>query len=193
MTWSRTLSYTLIGAAALAILACGGTVGRGTPTPRPTPTSERSPSPTALSRTATPEATATIAARATPAPGSPTATITTQSPTPTRTPRGPLPTPTPKTAPVGEPISTTGSELFLDVFGLGEETIVKGTAIVVAGRTRADAVLSINGVIIPLDADGRFEVTVALQPGPNLIEVVASDLNGNEKSRVMLVTALPEA
>ncbi|MBI4306012.1 MAG: hypothetical protein HY678_06800 [Chloroflexi bacterium] len=190
MTWSRKAGYALIGAATLAIIACGGTVSRGTPAPQRTASPAPTPSPTAVSPT--PAMTPTTAS-ATPLPRStPSPTPLAGTPTPTRTPRGPLPTPT-QSAPVGEPISSTGSELTLDIFGLGEETIVKGTAIVVAGRTRADAVLSINGVIIPLDADGRFEVTVALQPGPNLIEVVVSDLNGNEKSRLMLVTALPEA
>ncbi|MBI2965645.1 MAG: hypothetical protein HYY34_05530 [Chloroflexi bacterium] len=92
-----------------------------------------------------------------------------------------------------EPVATVTTELTLDIFGIGEETIVRGASIIVAGRTRADAVLSINGVIIPMDADGRFEVTVALNPGPNLIEVVASDLDGNQKSRVLTVIALPEA
>jgi uncharacterized protein YfaP (DUF2135 family) len=94
---------------------------------------------------------------------------------------------------VTEPVATVSTELALDIFGIGEETIVRGASIIVAGRTHADAVLSINGVIIPMDADGRFEVTVALNPGPNLIEVVASDLDGNQKSRVLTVIALPEA
>lgn len=91
-----------------------------------------------------------------------------------------------------EPVATVSTELSLDIFGIGDETKVRGTSIIVAGRTRADAVLSINGVIIPMDAGGRFEVTVALNPGPNLIEVVASDLDGNQKSRVLVVIALPE-
>lgn len=179
-------------------IACGGTVGRGTPAPDrvqasptggqatsgPTATSRASPIPTPT-RSPTPGTVATTGTSPTPA-----GTVTS---VPKLTPtRSALPTATPKPV-VVDAAATVSTELTLDIFGVGEETIVRGSSIIVAGRTRPDAVLSINGVIIPMDAEGRFEVTVALNPGPNLIEVVASDLDGNQKSRVLTVIALPEA
>jgi hypothetical protein len=196
----------ILGVAALAALAgaaCSGTVGRGTPVPGRTPEpAARTTTATATASLTSPSATATALAPTparspSPATASPVTPTRAPSPSPTApvvtlTPRLVLPTATP-TAVVGNPVATVSTELTLDIFGIGEETIVKGASIIVAGRTRADAVLSINGVIIPLNADGRFEVTVALNMGPNLIEVVASDPSGNQKSRVLAVIALPEA
>ena len=182
----RRFGVLLVGAiafAGLAGMACGGTVGRGTPVPDRTQTASESP---ASGATATSPAASPI-----PTPTQTPGAAPTQA-LPTLTPRSVLPTATPKPV-VTDPAATVSTELTLDIFGIGEETIVKGSSIIVAGRTRADAVLSINGVIIPMDDEGRFEVTVALNMGPNLIEVVASDLDGNQQSRVLAVIALPEA
>jgi len=114
------------------------------------------------------------------------------SPVPTATRAAVTPTST-RTPVLGGPVATITSELTLELFGLGEETVVRGNSIVVAGRTRPNAVLSVNGVIIPLASDGRFEVTVGLKRGPNLIEVVVSDLAGVQISRILTVIALPGA
>lgn len=192
---SRILAMLLpaVAFAGIAGIACGGAVGRGTPVPdRVQATQTGGPA----TSTATSQASPSVTPTRTPTPGAgptavPSPTQSSSSPTPTPT-RSALPTATPRPV-VTNPVATVSTDLTLDIFGIGEETIVKGSSIIVAGRTRADAVLSINGVIIPMDADGRFEVTVALNMGPNLIEVVASDLDGNQKSRVLLVVALPEA
>lgn len=98
--------------------------------------------------------------------------------------------PTPVAITIGS--SPTRFGLFLELQGLGENTVVRGNAIVASGQTSPDAVLSINGVIIPINDDGSFEVTLALNEGPNLLEIVSSDLSGNQESRVLWVVALPE-
>ena len=98
--------------------------------------------------------------------------------------------PTPISIQVGTAPTQIG--LFLELQGLSENTVVRGDAIVASGLTSPDAVLSINGVIIPINDDGSFEVTLALTEGPNLLEVVSSDLSGNQESRVLWVVALPE-
>jgi hypothetical protein len=62
------------------------------------------------------------------------------------------------------------------------------TSLRVAGATEADAMLTLNGREIALD-DGRFDETVALQTGENIIELIATDAVGNvkvEKSTVRL-------
>ncbi len=82
--------------------------------------------------------------------------------------------------------------LFLEIEGLSEESVVRGDSVTARGRTSADAIVSINGVIVPVDADGYFEVQLSLVPGPNEINVVASDLEGNEESRLLAVVSLPE-
>lgn len=117
-------------------------------------------------------------------------------PAPTSPPAPALSTAVPEPAATPIPItigsSPTQFGLFLELQGLGENTVVRGNAIVASGQTSPDAVLSINGVIIPINDDGSFEVTLALNEGPNLLEIVSSDLSGNQESRVLWVVALPE-
>ncbi|MBT3941676.1 MAG: hypothetical protein HOC77_11405 [Chloroflexi bacterium] len=120
----------------------------------------------------------------------PTATTVPVQPTATTVPSASTPVPT--TVPIQVGTTPTQLGLFLELQGLGENTVVRGDAIVASGITSPDAVLSINGVIIPINDDGSFEVTLALTEGPNLLEVVSSDLSGNQESRALWVVALPE-
>jgi uncharacterized protein YfaP (DUF2135 family) len=80
----------------------------------------------------------------------------------------------------------------LEIEGISDESIVRGDSIVARGQTSPGAIVSINGVIVPVDETGRFEVPLLLNPGPNTIEVVASDLDGNQVSTVLAVVSLPE-
>ncbi len=64
------------------------------------------------------------------------------------------------------------------------ETTVYAADLVVKGETEADAVLSVNGVTVEVNEDGSFSTTVTLEEGPNSIEVLASDFEGNEASVV---------
>ena len=68
-----------------------------------------------------------------------------------------------------------------------DETTVYTADLVVKGQTEADAVVSVEGVTIEVDEDGKFSTVVALEEGPNLIEVEASDFEGNEGSIVLTV------
>jgi hypothetical protein len=105
------------------------------------------------------------------------------------TPPGQQAVPTPQSVPIS---TTQRFGLFLEIEGLGEENIVRGDSVVARGQTTPDAILSINGVIVAVSPDGTFEVQLALEPGPNVLEVVASDLDGNEVSKVIAVVSLPE-
>jgi hypothetical protein len=69
----------------------------------------------------------------------------------------------------------TPPEIVLDDF-LPQLTSEK--ALHVAGRTEAGASLLINGKPVAL-ADGRFDATVSLVPGDNVIELTATDIAGN--------------
>ena len=60
------------------------------------------------------------------------------------------------------------------------------------GITSADAIVSVNGVIVEVQADGTFELTLALDPGPNVVDVVASDLSGNLASSSLAIISIPE-
>lgn len=139
--------------------------------------------------------------RQTATPGSsPTAEPTAQSTavpsaTPTATPPvNPVDTPTASATPTNIPVNNDGIQrgLFLEIEGISDESIVRGSTVIVRGQTVRDAVVSINSIIIQLEPDGSFEVLLALQPGPNLIEVVVSNLDGEELSREIAVISLPE-
>lgn len=158
-------------AAMATLVACAQSAPRNEPTPTPVP----EPTSTPVPPTPTPEPT--------------------QTPTPTATPQPePTPTvqPTPVVSPTAIPVNNTQIyTLSLQVEGISDESIVRGDSIVLRGQTTADAIVSINGVIVPVDETGRFEVPLLLDPGPNRIVVVASDLDGDEVSASFLVVSLP--
>ena len=68
-----------------------------------------------------------------------------------------------------------------------DETTVDTADLVVKGQTEADAVVSVEGVTIEVDEDGKFSTVVTLEEGPNLIEVEASNFEGDEGSIVLTV------
>ena len=176
MTARRTIALALLCVSAFAFAACVRSTPReGEVTPAATAVPVTEPAPTS-----TPRPTA-----ATPIPPSPT-----PSPSPSPVALTPTPTQAPSTEPTETPVATFG--LFLEVIGLDEESVVRGDSLKLTGVTSPDAVLSVNGVIIPLDDDGRFEVNLTLVPGPNLLEVVTSDLDGNTESKVITVISLPD-
>lgn len=159
----------------LLIVASGCVESRPRHTPVP-------PTPTA---TATPEPTAT-------------ATLVAPSPTPmptaTPTPALPTPTPLPTEAPSATPISSTGSGTFnlnLDFEGLGDESIVRSDTVLLRGLTSADAIVSVNDVIVEVQTDGTFELTLLLDPGPNFVDVVASNLDGSTISSSLAIISIP--
>ena len=92
------------------------------------------------------------------------------------------------------PASTTPDELVLEITKPADEAVVDVSRIIVSGNTLTDTVVSINGIIVDVDYQGTFTGEVYLDAGPNVIEVVASDFFGNEKSAILTViytAALP--
>ena len=84
-------------------------------------------------------------------------------------------------------------ELFLEVSSPNDNLVVRSNEIPFAGRASPDATVSINGHLVELDPSGEFETTVSLPPveGPNLLEVIASDLAGDVKTEVRTVVFTP--
>jgi bacillopeptidase F len=70
-------------------------------------------------------------------------------------------------------------------------SVVTSNKMVVRGTTNSDAVLSINGQIVAVDAAGGFSEPVILQEGPNLIEVIANDFDGNSTTMMTTVMLVP--
>lgn len=97
------------------------------------------------------------------------------------------PTPTPLPTPVA-----TEGELFLQLVSPEEtEVFTDSNTLSVVGRTRVDAVVTINDTIVEPDIDGEFSLDVPLEEGPNLIEVVASVANGDQMDIVLVALYLP--
>ncbi len=69
-----------------------------------------------------------------------------------------------------------------------DETTVNVPQVEVRGTTVANAVITINDDILVADAQGEFSAVVPLEDGPNAIEIVVSDLDGNETFLVVTVT-----
>ena len=168
-SWLRAAGLALAVLGVLTIAACSGdeptatSAPQPTNTPRPTATATAAPTPTAEPR---PTATATAVPTATPTP----------VPTPT-------PTPTPTPAP---------DEFVLHIVEPVEaETLTANPTLLVSGRTRVDAVVTVNDTFVDPDIDGLFSTEIPLDEGPNIIEVVASIATGEELSTVLVVIYEP--
>ena len=67
------------------------------------------------------------------------------------------------------------------------ESIVSSPILPVAGRTGPNAIVSLNGRSLPVDEFGHFSSTVRLEEGPNLIDLVATNDDGQTLSSVLAV------
>lgn len=125
----------------------------------------------------------------------PTTEASPAPPTPTRTSVPVIvltPKATPTTAPASSPTSapaapTLSLKLLSPQDGAGVEIGVVG----VLGKARPDAVVAENGIPVDVGIDGAFRHDVVLDDGANLIEVVASSLDGgfeSEDAAVFLVS-----
>ncbi len=88
-------------------------------------------------------------------------------------------------------LPATSESLWLQVLSPLDEDVVTTPQVDVTGSAPAGTVISINDQILTVGIDGQFKTTVTLEEGPNLIEVVASDENGNEMTVLLTVTYEP--
>jgi len=79
----------------------------------------------------------------------------------------------------------------LQVLSPQDEAVVNIPQVDVTGLAPAGAVISINDEILIVAADGQFKTTISLDEGPNLLEIVGSDENGNEAAIILTVTYEP--
>jgi len=118
---------------------------------------------------------------------SPSPTSTPNTPTPTQTATRPAEaTPTPTATPSTSAQEVSG-DFFLTVLTPISESVVNQSTVQVQGRTLPDAVVTVNGEMVAVDGEGRFSTVVLLEEGPNVIEVIASDFEGNQESQVITV------
>ena len=90
------------------------------------------------------------------------------------------------------PTASSGTfNLSLNFEGIGDESIVRGDTVLLRGITSADAIVSVNDVIVEVQADGTFELTIVLLAGPNFVDVVASNLDGSSHSSSLAIISIP--
>lgn len=82
--------------------------------------------------------------------------------------------------------------LFLEMLSpVTDELFVTQSSYEFTGRTTVDAVLSVNDTVLEVDEEGRFAFAMDLEEGPNVIEVVASNAQGEQFDEVLLVIYEP--
>jgi hypothetical protein len=81
--------------------------------------------------------------------------------------------------------------LSIQLFSPQDEAVFNVAQINVSGKAPVGTVISINDQIIVVSESGDFSVPVLLEEGPNVIELVASDLDGNELDIVLAVVYEP--
>ena len=67
------------------------------------------------------------------------------------------------------------------------QSVVAAPILPISGRTGPNAIVSINGRSVPVDRFGYFSSTVRLDEGPNVIDVVATNDDGETLSTVLAV------
>ncbi len=88
-------------------------------------------------------------------------------------------------------LASTPQPFFLAVTEPKDQSVVSLAMVRVAGRTVPQAVVSINGVTILVDDAGMFATRVTLQPGPNLVDVVATNVDGKSLNTVVALIYRP--
>ncbi len=91
--------------------------------------------------------------------------------------------------PTAQPSAT--QSFLLEITSPHNESVLNTPSVTVRGRSTADAVVSVNGQLADVGADGSFESFIALDPGPNTIEIVANDFSGGKNSRLLTVIYVP--
>jgi hypothetical protein len=85
-----------------------------------------------------------------------------------------------------QPEFNSGS-LTLKMLSPKDGEVYESNVVEVKGNASPDAVISINDEITIADKEGKFQVTLILPPGLNLIEVLASNIQGDTISFSLMV------
>lgn len=89
------------------------------------------------------------------------------------------------------PWEEVAGALWVRILSPADNEIVNMPSVEVQGEAPADTVLSVNDEIVIVSLDQVFSLPVALEEGMNVIEIVASDYDGNEVSFIMTITYQP--
>ena len=84
-------------------------------------------------------------------------------------------------------IEYQSGDLWVRIFSLEDDETVEYEPVDLVGEAPENTVLTINDEIILVEEEQRFTLQLALEEGPNVIEVVASDFEGNELAFTFVV------
>ena len=84
-------------------------------------------------------------------------------------------------------VEYTNGNLWLRLFTPKDGDIVTQEAIDVSGQAPVETVISLNDFIFLVTEEGSFSIPVILDEGPNIIELVASNLDGDEIALVLTI------
>jgi len=91
---------------------------------------------------------------------------------------------------VAQPLPAEAPSLFVRVLEPSDDAIdVPGSiaSMTVRAQTLPDAIASVDGVLVPVDAQGLFVSVVRLYQGVNVIDVVASTADGAQADLTLIV------
>ena len=89
------------------------------------------------------------------------------------------------------PLVLSSGSLVVTLTSPADETVVSTPQVDVAGQAPVETVISIGDSITVVDASGQFSIPVPLEEGPNSLDIVASDPDGNQVSVTLTVTYDP--
>ncbi|MBN1450001.1 MAG: hypothetical protein JW963_03225 [Anaerolineales bacterium] len=82
---------------------------------------------------------------------------------------------------------TASATLFLTIRQPLDESVVNTPQVELIGAAPPDTVVTVNDEILIVGPEQEFKLSIPLEEGPNLIEIVASDINGNEIDQLLTV------
>ena len=83
------------------------------------------------------------------------------------------------------------AQLSLAIIDPLDESVVGTSNVVISGQTAPEAVVSVNGEVVDVDASGKFAAPVTLDEGPNTFDIIATDLDGNEAAKQIVISYDP--
>lgn len=101
------------------------------------------------------------------------------------------PSPTSSTATPLSPTEAPSPSLGVTLTSPQDGDIVNTDTIHLRGFAPPETVLSLDDQVFIIGPDGQFDIPVTLEEGPNVIELVASDIWGNETTITLVVTYQP--
>lgn len=88
-------------------------------------------------------------------------------------------------------VTSLASPFLLLITEPENQSVVSSSRLPLSGRTGPNAIVSVNGRSVPIDRFGYFSTTMLLVEGPNFIDVVATDDDGQTLSEVVAVIYRP--